>query len=458
MFLFKLYKYFLSSKGGAIMQVVQKSETQDGLSQVKAYEERVGNSFPFLEVLNSNAEEQSAVLIQQKDEMYKILEILDIPIARISYPELKIIKLNDKMVKLLSKIYMFNSDKLKILNPDIYIKDVINTFDSDENLNLLKRMKETKSAVYHNKEFFVENASYYFKIVYQPYINSTGDITELILIAYDVTSEISQNRALVDAMNMQGEFFSFISHEFKTPLSIINAAVQVLQLLYKDDIPAGAKQYIKKIQRSAFQQIRLVNNLLDITRADSGYLKLNRRNMDIVKATKAIVESVGIYADTKGINLQFRSIWKEKIVSIDDEKYERILLNLLSNAIKFTPEGKCIGVSLSRKKGMICIKVADEGVGIPQDKIGVIFERFGQVGSNLTRDSEGTGIGLYLVKTLVNALGGEVTAASILSKGSTFSVCLPDSVIEDSSNNNINITDSRLIQAANIEFSNIYLE
>jgi len=180
--------------------------------------------------------------------------------------------------------------------------------------------------------------------------------------------------------------------------------------------------------------------------------------MDIVQATQAIVESVSVYAETKRINFQFKSLWKKKITAMDDEKYERILLNLLSNAIKFTPEGKSIKVNLSGKKDIICIQVKDEGVGIPKDKINLIFERFGQVSSNLTRDSEGTGIGLYLVKTLVNALGGEILVESTPDKGSTFTVNLPEFISEDGDNHKHEIADSRLIQAANIEFSNIYLE
>lgn len=404
-------------------------------------------------------EEQSKIIAQQRDQTFKILEILDIPIARISYPELKVIKLNDKMIELMTKLRIGETYNLKNLDSNTYIYEIIKNFNSKENLNNFKKMEDTRSALYYNNiEYFSEKIPYYFNIVCQPYINSNGDITELIFIAYDITDEISKNRALIDAMRMQEEFFSFISHEFKTPLSIINAAVQVLQLLFKDKMPIEANQYIKKIQRSALQQIRLVNSLLDITRAGSGYLKLNRRNMDIVQATQAIVESVSVYAESKRINLQFKSLWKKKITAMDDEKYERILLNLLSNAIKFTPEGKSIKVTLSEKKDIICIQVKDEGVGIPKDKINLIFERFGQVSSNLTRDSEGTGIGLYLVKTLVNALGGEILVESAPDKGSTFTVNLPEFIAEYGDNHKHEIADSRLIQAANIEFSNIYLE
>ncbi|WP_053241661.1 ATP-binding protein [Clostridium sp. DMHC 10] len=208
-----------------------------------------------------------------------------------------------------------------------------------------------------------------------------------------------------------------------------------------------------------FRQLRLVNNLLDITRADAGRIKIHKRNIDMVFLTNSIVESVQTYSSQKGVTVFFKTSIKSKIIAMDDEKYERILLNLLSNAIKFTPTGKIIVVKLCIVKDNICIEVKDNGIGIPKDKVDVIFERFGQVDSSLSRQAEGTGIGLSLVKKLVDVLDGSISVKSKEGEGSTFTILLPDETVlkEDDICSTADLLDNRLVQVTTVEFSDIYL-
>jgi PAS domain S-box-containing protein len=276
-------------------------------------------------------------------------------------------------------------------------------------------------------------------------------------------SGLEKTEALQRAIEMKDEFLSLISHEFKTPLTVIISAIQAMEHICRKELSDKAKGYLRKILQNANRQLKLVNNLLDVTRVNAGHLKINNKNMDIVQLTDSITYSIKVFADQKGIKLAFSSTLQKKVIGIDDEKYERILLNLLSNAIKFTPQGKSITVKVSQKivkrKCKVCIEVRDKGVGIPNDKKGLIFERFGQVDSSLTRQAEGTGIGLSLVKMLVELLGGEITLDSKVGKGSTFTILLP---IEKAKETPIEqmikeINDNRLIQAINIEFSDIYI-
>ena len=197
---------------------------------------------------------------------------------------------------------------------------------------------------------------------------------------------------------------------------------------------------------------------MDISKADSGYLKLNRKNFDIVFLTKVILNSVTSFAKDKGIDILFTSSVSQKNILIDDEKYERILLNLLSNAIKFTLKGKTIHVELNIED-TVNITVRDEGVGIPKDKYNVIFNRFGQVSDGLIRNTEGTGIGLSLAKILANALGGDITFKSQEGIGSEFTIQLPDILTIESSEDKLiqETIEDRLVQSINVEFSNIYL-
>ncbi|MDF2591239.1 MAG: hypothetical protein K0S75_705 [Clostridia bacterium] len=320
----------------------------------------------------------------------------------------------------------------------------------------------------------------YFSMSGNPIYDEHGEIAAAIICCRDITeekenedliylqqeqllkTEKEKNEALIVAIEMKDEFLSIISHEFKTPLTVINSAIQAMELICRDELSVKGKDFVKKIKQNAFRQLRLVNNLLDITRANAGHIKLHKSSVDIVFFTKSIVDSVNIYALQKEIEIQYTASMKKKTIYLDEEKYERIILNLISNAIKFTPKGRSITVSVFtkviKKRSNICIKVIDTGVGIPQDKQSLIFERFGQVDSSLTRQAEGTGIGLSLVKKLVEAHEGEIHVDSEIGRGSTFTILLPiEKECEQAEAKKFQESkDNRLIQSAAIEFSDIY--
>jgi signal transduction histidine kinase len=268
-----------------------------------------------------------------------------------------------------------------------------------------------------------------------------------------------KNLELEKALEMKDEFLSLVSHEFRTPLNVISSAIQALSYIYSSELPYKAKQYLSMIRQNTFRQLRLVNNLLDITRANAGHIKVSKKNIDIVFLTKAIVESVHTFSAQKTIDIKFITLLEEKVIAIDEEKYERILLNLLSNAIKFTPEGKSITVTLGSIENQICVEVKDNGIGIPSNKLDIIFERFGQVDSSLSRQAEGTGIGLSLVKKFTEALEGSISVKSETGKGSTFTILLPgETIIEENSKKEVgDLLDNRLVQTTRVEFSDIYL-
>lgn len=271
--------------------------------------------------------------------------------------------------------------------------------------------------------------------------------------------EREKNESLEKALEMKDEFLSLISHEFRTPLNVINSAIQTLNLVYSNEMTDKVKEYIGIIRQNTNRQLRLVNNLLDITRANAGRIKINKKNIDIVFLTKAIIESVYEFSSQKGVSVTFESLFPEKIIALDDEKYERIILNLLSNAIKFTPKGKNISVNVYSVKENICVNVKDNGIGIPPDKIDIIFDKFGQVDSSLSRQAEGSGIGLSLVKKFVEALDGSISVKSKIDYGSTFTILLPNETVNEEHNNKalVDLMDNRLVQTTNIEFSDIYL-
>ncbi|MDP4146839.1 MAG: ATP-binding protein [Bacillota bacterium] len=349
------------------------------------------------------------------------------------------------------------------------IKQLIPDFEGSKSEKLIKNITLTGETLYLQEfEGSVKNMNgRYWDNSLTP-ISVDGEVKYIVSMLTDVTTKTQTKKhleeqskiieALENAIEMKDEFLSLVSHEFRTPLNVINTAIQAIELICKDELSDRLKNYLRPIKQNCFRQQRLVNNLLDITRADAGRIKIYKKNINIVFLTKAITESVQTYSSQKGVTISFVSSIDKKVIGIDDEKYERILLNLLSNAIKFTPEGKCITVSLYSNKGRICIDVRDEGIGIPKDKADIIFERFGQVDSSLSRQAEGTGIGLSLVKRFVEALGGSISLKSRINYGSTFTISLPDekAVEEPIKGKIVDLMDNRLIQAATIEFSDIY--
>lgn len=302
-----------------------------------------------------------------------------------------------------------------------------------------------------------------------PILNENGDITEWFGAANDITKRkiaeeqlLHRQHELSRIVELKDEFLSIISHEFKTPLNVIFSAVQIMEQRCLNELSNKGKDLLFKIKQNAFRQMRLVNNLLDITRVNAGSMKVKLSNKEVVFYTRALVESVEIYAKQKDITIEFSSSIKRKVIAIDEEFYERIVLNLLSNAIKFTQKGMNIQVVLSLKTHqqapMICLQVIDQGLGIPDDKTKTIFERFGQVDSRLTRQAEGTGIGLSLVKMLVELMDGTISVDSKLGCGSTFSVLLPDRTVRKKSESTNDVfSNDRLIHSIEVEFSDIYL-
>lgn len=392
--------------------------------------------------------------------LYNIIDTLDLPIVRLSYPDLSIIAINQKAKYCVCGMIGSDMTYLEAIKPGESICKIFPIFNTAENMECIHDTVRTRQIVYRD---YFQTAFYgrrrCYKVIYQPIIAEQGEMAEIIIIAMDITHEIEEKENIESMLKMKDEFFSFIAHEFKTPLTVISAAIQAMESLCKKELSEKAKGFMAKIRQNVFRQLRLVNNILDMARANSGHTKLHIKNIDIVALTRAITDSVLIYAKQKGVEIIFSSLLVKKLIAIDDEKYERILLNLLSNSIKFTPQGKRIYVRVSKMRRKICVEVKDEGVGIPKDKQNIIFECFGQVDSNLTRKSEGTGIGLSLVKVLVAALGGEITVDSEEGKGSTFVILLPGKKVPDDAIEAElkEIVDNRLIQSAAIEFSDIYL-
>lgn len=285
--------------------------------------------------------------------------------------------------------------------------------------------------------------------------------TDEIALAAQAFDEMAISIEQYDAMKT--EFFSTISHELKTPLNIVLASLQTMESRKLPEVnnenSVFLNKYICMMKQNSYRLLRLIDNLIDITRIDSGSFKFNFDNYNIVSVIEEISLSVAEFSQEKGISLTFDTDSEELLVACDPDKIERIMLNLLSNSIKFTPKGGSIYVGISNNGHKIIISVKDTGIGIPMDKIKIIFDRFRQVDSSLQREYEGSGIGLSLVKALVEAHRGNIYAKSDTGAGTEIIIELPIYIMDTQSEpEKVYMENYKLdkVQRINIEFSDIY--
>lgn len=296
------------------------------------------------------------------------------------------------------------------------------------------------------------------------------------LLQESLYAKDEQIQNLKERYSREVNFFTSISHELKTPLSVILGALQLIEQkdlhktihntqseedphsLFKESCFYNHK---KAIKQNCYRLLRLVNNILDISRIDAGFMKLNLTNCNLVNLAGEITRSILPYAEQKNLKLEFVTECDQIMTALDINIMERILLNLLSNAIKFTDSDGNIYVSVLRSgEDSVLIIIRDTGRGIPANMHSKIFERFNQSDNQTLKNIEGTGsgIGLSLVKAFVGLLNGSIYLKSEENVGSEFKIEIPITTIECNNKNYVSsIQDhSRIFDSIKIELSDIY--
>ena len=275
-------------------------------------------------------------------------------------------------------------------------------------------------------------------------------LNEYFILIFNMDYDLEDNKLKLD-------FFVNISHELRTPVNLISSTIQLIKLnlknLSKEDENIISK-YIDIMESNSMRLIRLINNLIDSTKIDSGFVKFTPINADSIKFVEDVCDSVVDYVDFNKMNLIFDTDREEEIVLFDPDIIERILLNLLSNAVKFNKVDGTIYVNLYTKDDEIRITVRDEGIGIPKEKLSSIFKRFEQIQTKNKIEKQGSGIGLYLVKSLVTLHGGNIKVESKVNEGSKFIVTIPKKVLENGEELVIDEKE-KANRKVNIEFSDI---
>lgn len=288
-------------------------------------------------------------------------------------------------------------------------------------------------------------------------------VTIILLVTITVLIVFLTTKLIISpltTLKMHDDIFVNISHELKTPLNVIFSANQLIELYLKNDLLENNRENFSKsiniIKQNCYRLIKLINNIIDLSKMESGYFKLNLCNENIVQVVEDIVQSVSGHIKGKGVSIVFDTNTEEKIIACDPEKIERIILNLISNAIKFTNTDGRILVNLVDKGKSVEIEVQDTGIGMDKKHLDDIFERFHQVDKSLSRNAEGSGIGLSLVKSIVELHGGKISVESAPDEGTVFKIELPARTVKNEKVSRQIKTMDNKIEMINIEFSDIY--
>ena len=279
--------------------------------------------------------------------------------------------------------------------------------------------------------FLVTVAAFVLAMYFRPDPLTTNEIVFLVFfistslgvgvfssfLRYRIERKDYQTRRKLD--ELKSNFFANITHEFRTPLTLILGPVNSLLEQARD--PVIREEY-NLIKRNALRLQNLIDQLLDLARMEAGKLQLHAAPQDIVSLSREIFATFESHAIHRNIGLVFSSSCSNQAVYLDFEKYEKILTNLLINAFKFSDDGSEIRLSLSKTDSHVEVIVADEGIGISEDQMEHIFDRFYQGQTGNTRSYEGSGIGLALVKDLVELHHGRISVQSRPGHGAEFKV------------------------------------
>ncbi len=264
---------------------------------------------------------------------------------------------------------------------------------------------------------------YYVDVVIIPLLDIEGNISEYLAIRYDVTELIkSRDRAII-AEKSKGEFLSNMSHELRTPLNSINGFAAILQRTIVDDKHLS---YLQNIKDSSDHLIGLINDILDLSKLQSGKFTIDYHNFDFYKKINLLTKRFDAQLMKANLTLKLELNPNTKIVLKGDWlRISQIITNLISNAIKFTPATKEIVLSASYEDHSLKLIVKDSGIGMSEEAQKKIFKPFEQADSSTTREYGGTGLGLSIVLNLVEQMNGDIKLLSKEGQGSKFEITIP---------------------------------
>ena len=286
-----------------------------------------------------------------------------------------------------------------------------------------------------------------------------------LLVFNDITDIIKKRKEIVNIEkkikdeNIKEEFYSNISHELRTPINVIYSALQLNDIYLKNNQITKINKNNEIIKQNCLRLIRTISNFIDSNKLNEGFLEVDKKIYNVVEIIENIVLACDYYMKLRNINLIFDPEREEIKFLCDKGQIERIMLNILSNSLKYGKDNGHIYVTVNIKdSSSIVIKVVNDAEAIPEDKRKDIFEKFTKVNSSLSRTSEGSGLGLFLTKGLVENHNGEISISTGVKFGNTFKIVFPyDKSIEgEDTISTVGLKINPLEEKVDIEFSDIY--
>lgn len=427
------------------------------LENLNMYEDKITNS-----LFNSSKCRKRAYIFMKRELLEDIRVELNNRIT------------NEKYMKLLLDIATdfygvldIDKEKKQFRIRDMYNKKINN----DEMINIIKNLdytndiakivgeingKTVKSRLCYIKDKYNEDRFIEFRwyVINDKQVILTAKDKTIEKQLSDYNKELQKNIGLE---NMKSQYFANLSHEFKTPMNIIISTCQLIKSSHINDRKSFDK-YISAMKQNSYRLSRLINNLIDARKIKSGYYNLNRGNYNIVSIIKDLAASMKEYVLSKERKFLLESSWDEIMVFCDPEMIERIMMNLISNAVKYTNKDNYIKINIDRDDNNVVITVSNNGVKLDKESAEIIFNRFVRADNVFSRRCEGSGIGLYIVKSLVKLHGGNIWV-DVSEEGKTkfiFSIPIKNSNIESSDKNEVSSNILGKEERCNIEFSDIY--
>lgn len=308
----------------------------------------------------------------------------------------------------------------------------------------------------HNEDFIKEICDNISSLLVS--FNVTNEFEKYVFKKNDIVSDEYSPEILLNKMN----YFSTLSHEFKTPINIILSSVQLLLKLLSDNYEVGTTtllKYLTILKQNSYRLLRLTNNVLDSSKLENNFNDLTLVNCNIINVIENIVLSTCDYLDQNNKEIIFDTDEEEIFLSCDPDKIEKVILNLISNSLKFTDENGEIKVKIStdHENQKLFVRVQNNGPEISIEDSKKIFSRFIQSDELFTKKNQGTGIGLFLCKSFIELHGGEIWVNPNFKNGAEFIFYLPIKLCADERIQTLGTeTSSSKIEKCHIEFSDVY--
>ncbi|UQD53693.1 cell wall metabolism sensor histidine kinase WalK [Bacillus methanolicus] len=314
------------------------------------------------------------------------------------------------------RVILINEPAAEMLNVSretVLSQSILELLDLEEEYTFEKLLEERESVIL---DYSTKNTPYILRANFSVIQKETGFVNGLITVLHDITDQ--------EKIEMERrEFVANVSHELRTPLTTMRSYLEALaEGAWKDE--ELAPHFLNVAQTETERMIRLVNDLLQLSKMDSKDYKLKKEWIDFIEFFHRIIDR---FEMTKEQNVTFKRLLPKRpiFVEADEDKLTQVLDNIISNALKYSPEGGQITFKVEEQEEQILISISDQGVGIPKENIEKIFERFYRVDKARSRKLGGTGLGLAIAKEMVKAHGGNIWATSVEGKGTTIYFTLP---------------------------------